>query len=216
MKTIICFGDSNTYGYNPENGGRYDENTRWPALLSKQLGDGYKVFEEGQNGRTIANDDPWEGGTKCGLSYVLPMIESKKPVDLLVIMLGTNDLKLKFALPPADIAGSLIKMIADVRGYCDHFIGCPDMKILIIAPPVLTEPFSQSYFAPFFGESDIVERSKELARWYELVAKQNDCCFLNATKKVAANSCDHLHLSPADHAKLAGLVKDKILEIFEK
>ena len=144
------------------------------------------------------------------------MIESKKPVDLLVIMLGTNDLKLKFALPPADIAGSLIKMIADVRGYCDHFIGCPDMKILIIAPPVLTEPFSQSYFAPFFGESDIVERSKELARWYELVARQNDCCFLNATKEVAANSCDHLHLSPADHAKLAGLVKDKILEIFKK
>ncbi|MBO4265954.1 MAG: acylhydrolase [Lachnospiraceae bacterium] len=216
MKKIICFGDSNTYGYNPETGGRYDENTRWPKLLAKSLGDGYEVFEEGQNGRTIANDDPWEGGTKCGLDYVLPMIESKKPVDLLIIMLGSNDLKLKFSLPPADIAGSLIKMISDIRGYCDHFIGCPDLRILIIAPPAFTEPFSESYFASFFGKEDAVARSKELAKWYELVAEQNDCYFLNATKEVAANSCDHLHMSPADHKKLAELVKDKITDIFKE
>ena len=214
MKKIICFGDSNTYGYNPENGGRFDEKTRWPKVLQSMLGDGYEIFEEGQNGRTIANDDPWEGGTKCGMDYVLPMIETKKPVDLLIIMLGSNDLKIKFNLPAADIAGSLMTMLMKIRGYCEHFIGCPGMKILIVSPPALSEPFEESYFATFFDDRDVVGRSKELATWYKQVADQFGCYFLNATEKVSAGSVDHLHLDPAGHRAMAQLVKDKIAEIF--
>ena len=61
MKKIICFGDSNTYGYNPATGGRFDENTRWPKVLQKLLGEDYEIFEEGQNGRNISDPDPWEG-----------------------------------------------------------------------------------------------------------------------------------------------------------
>ena len=214
MKKIICFGDSNTYGYNPENGGRFDENTRWPKLLEKALGDGYEIFEEGQNGRTIANDDPWEGGTKCGMDYVLPMLETKKPVDLLIIMLGSNDLKIKFNLPAADIAGSLMTMLMKIKGYCEYFIGCPDLKMLIVSPPALSEPFEESYFATFFDDRDVVGRSKELATWYKQVADQFGCYFLNATEKVSAGSVDHLHLDPAGHRVMAQLVKDKIVEIF--
>ena len=214
VKKIICFGDSNTYGYDPANGGRYDENTRWPKLLAKALGDDFEIFEEGQNGRTIANDDPWEGGTKCGMDYVLPMIETKKPVDLLVIMLGSNDLKRKFNLPAADIAGSLMTMLMKIKGYCRDFIACPDMKILIVSPPALSEPFTESYFATFFDEKDVVAKSKELAVWYEQVAGQFGCYFLNATEKISAGSVDHLHLDPAGHRAMAQLVKDKIDEIF--
>ena len=118
MKKIICFGDSNTYGYNPATGGRFDENTRWPKVLQKLLGEDYEIFEEGQNGRNISDPDPWEGGTKCGMDYVLPMIETRHPADLLIIMLGTNDLKLKFHLPPADIAGSLQLMLSKIKAYC--------------------------------------------------------------------------------------------------
>ena len=215
MKKIICFGDSNTYGYNPANGGRFDENTRWPKLLQKHLGSDYEIFEEGQNGRTIANEDPWEGGTKCGMDYVLPMIETKKPIDLLIIMLGSNDLKTKFNLPAADIAGSLMMMLMKIKGYCEYFIGCPDMKILIISPPALSEPFEESYFATFFDDRDVVGRSKELATWYKQVADQFGCYFLNATDKVSAGSVDHLHLDPEGHKLMAQLVKDKIEEIFK-
>ena len=215
MKKIICFGDSNTYGYNPANGGRFDENTRWPKLLQKHLGSDYEIFEEGQNGRTIANEDPWEGGTKCGMDYVLPMIETKKPIDLLIIMLGSNDLKTKFNLPAADIAGSLMTMLMKIKGYCEYFIGCPDMKILIISPPALSEPFEESYFATFFDDRDVVGRSKELATWYKQVADQFGCYFLNATDKVSAGSVDHLHLDPEGHKLMAQLVKDKIEEIFK-
>ena len=211
MKKIVCFGDSNTYGYDPRTGGRYDEKTRWPKLLQELLGNDYEVIEEGQNGRTIANDDPWEGGTKCGMDYVLPMLETKRP-DLLIIMLGSNDLKIKFSLPPADIAGSMITMIMKIRGYCEHYISCPDMKILLISPPGISEPFSESYFEPFFGGS-AVSRSLELAKWYKLVADQHGCYFLNATAEVSAGDVDHLHLSPEGHARMAELVNAAIKDI---
>ena len=212
MKKIVCFGDSNTYGYDPATGGRFDEKTRWPKLLQDLLGSGYEVIEEGQNGRTIANEDPWEGGTKCGMDYALPMLETKRP-DLLIIMLGTNDLKIKFNLPAADIAGSMQTMLMKIRGYCKYYLSAPDQKILLIAPPALSEPFSESYFAAFFDENGVVEKSKELAKWYELVAQQFECEFLNATSQVSAGGVDHLHLDPAGHKKMAQLVCDKVKEI---
>ncbi|MCR5301005.1 MAG: hypothetical protein K6E49_01040 [Lachnospiraceae bacterium] len=211
-KTVVCFGDSNTFGYDPQTGGRFDENTRWPKLLQKLLGDDYEVIEEGQNGRNITNADPWEGGTKCGMDYVLPMIETKRP-DLLMIMLGTNDLKIKFNLPAADIAGSLITMIMNIKAYCRHYLGDPDMKILIISPPAFSEPFGESYFALFFDKDTVVQKSIELAPLYKLAAEQHDCYFLNATEQVSAGSVDHLHLDPEGHAKMAQIVKEKIKEI---
>ncbi len=212
MKKIVCFGDSNTYGYDPATGGRFDENTRWPKLLQRMLGDEYEVFEEGQNGRTIANPDPWEGGAKCGMDYVLPMLETKRP-DLLMIMLGSNDLKIKFNLPAADIAGSLQMMLMKIKGYCRYYLSCPDMKILVIAPPALSEPFGESYFAAFFDENGVVEKSKELAKWYELVAEQYGCEFLNVTTQISAGSADHLHLDPEGHKKMAEIVCRKVREI---
>ena len=215
MKKIVCFGDSNTYGYDPSTGGRFDETIRWPKILQNLLGDGYEIFEEGQNGRTIANDDPWEGGTKCGMDYVLPMLETKRP-DLLIIMLGSNDLKKKFNLPAADIAGSLMTMLMNIQGYCDRFINCSGMKILVVSPPALSEPFEESYFATFFDEKDVVARSKELAKWYEMVADQFGCEFLNATASVSAGQVDHLHLDPDGHRKMAELVRDAVTAIYEK
>ncbi len=212
MKKIVCFGDSNTYGYDPSTGGRFDEKTRWPKLLQDLLGSDYEVIEEGQNGRTIANEDPWEGGTKCGMDYVLPMLETKRP-DLLIIMLGTNDLKIKFNLPAADIAGSMQTMLMKIRGYCRYYLSSPDQKILLISPPALSDPFSESYFATFFDENSVVEKSKELAKWYELVAGQFGCEFLNATAQVSAGNVDHLHLDPAGHKKMADIVCGKVKEI---
>ena len=216
MKTsVVCFGDSNTYGYDPETGGRYNEETRWPKVLGKLLGDDYEIFEEGQNGRTIANDDPWEGGTKRGMDYVLPMLETKRP-DILIIMLGSNDLKMKFHLPAADIAGSLQNMLMKIKAYCEKFISCPQMKILVVSPPALSEPFEESRFATFFDADNSVKRSKELAIWYKLVAEQYGCYFLNATEAVSAGSVDHLHLDPSGHLKLAELVKESILKMMDE
>ena len=91
MKTILCFGDSNTWGYNPENGQRFGPEERWTGILRNSLGEDYRVIEEGLNGRTTLWDDPI-AGFKNGLDYLMPCLESHMPFDLITIMLGTNDL----------------------------------------------------------------------------------------------------------------------------
>ena len=103
MKTVMCYGDSNTWGYNPATQQRYPRDERWTGVLQELLGADYRVIEEGLNGRTTVWDDPIEG-YKNGREYLIPCLESQKPLDLVIIMLGTNDLKLRFSLPAYDIA----------------------------------------------------------------------------------------------------------------
>ena len=209
-RRIVCFGDSNTWGYNPESGSRYSDDIRWTKLLEKKLGGDYRIIEEGQNGRTIANPDPWEWGTKCGMDQILPILESHMPMEALVIMLGSNDLKSKFGLPAPDIAGSLQNMLKSVRGHLRYYLNNPDLKILIIAPPALGDNFASSPFAEFFDADSVVQKSKDISKWFELVAGQFGCEFLNATSQVTAGDVDSLHLSPEGHAKLAELVYQKL------
>ncbi|MBQ4217150.1 MAG: acylhydrolase, partial [Clostridiales bacterium] len=103
MKTVLCYGDSNTYGYDPATGGRYDADTRWPCVLGRILGDGYEVVEEGCNGRTTVFDDP-NDDWKIGLDYIKGIVCSHRPVDILVIMLGSNDMKICYGASCEDIA----------------------------------------------------------------------------------------------------------------
>lgn len=214
-KRIICFGDSNTWGYNPATGSRYDEETRWPMLLQEKLGSGYLVLEEGQNGRTIACPDPWEWGTKSGLDYILPMVESHAPFDLLIIMLGTNDLKTKFGLPAGDIAGSLQNMLIRTIPYLQYQCRMPEPKILIAAPPVLGEEVPEGNLSEFFDKNG-VEKSRKLAYWYQLVAQQFGCSFVDTAEEVTGLSpIDHLHLSPEGHWHMASVMEKKVRQILE-
>ena len=210
-RRIVCFGDSNTWGYNPKTGMRYDEDVRWTGVLGKKLGENFRIIEEGQNGRTIANPDPWEWGTKCGMDQILPIIESHMPMEALVIMLGSNDLKAKFNLPVPDIAGSLQNMLKKVRAHCQYYLHNPELKILIVSPPALNDNLPKSVFAEFFDAENVVQKSREIPKWYELVAKQFGCDFLNATELVCAGETDCLHLSPEGHKKLADLVYEKLI-----
>ena len=209
-KRILCFGDSNTWGYDPATGNRFEG--RWPRELARLLGSGYELIEEGQNGRTIALEDPWEWGTKRGLDYCLPMIESHKPLDLIIIMLGSNDLKRKFSLPAPDIAGSLMTMIEKMTAHLKFYNQTPDTKILIIAPPHLGDGVLETDFAPFFNEYSI-EQSKLLSQWYGYVAERCGCEFLDAGKFVTASDIDCLHLTEEGHKDLAKAVFDKIKEM---
>ena len=211
-KRIICFGDSNTWGFNPTNGSRYDENTRWPMVLQKLLGNDYQIIEEGQNGRTIANADPWEWGCKCGMDYILPMVESQKPFDLLIIMLGTNDLKAKFHLPAGDIAGSLQNMLMKAKTFLQYQCGISP-KILIISPPYLGENMGSSPFAAFFDVETAIDNSRRLADYYELVAKRFGCDFLDAADICKVGAADSLHLMEEGHKELAEGIFHKIEEM---
>lgn len=104
MRSIMCYGDSNTWGYNPATGSRFSRDGRWTGVLRQELSDGYEIIEEGLNGRTTVWNDPIEG-YKNGKEQLIPCLETNKPLDMVIIMLGTNDLKVLFLsrhaiLPP--------------------------------------------------------------------------------------------------------------------
>ena len=117
MKTILCYGDSNTWGYNPRTQDRFPIAERWTGVLAHKLGAEFRVVEEGLNGRTTVWDDPIEG-YKNGKEYLIPCLESHRPIDLVVIMLGTNDLKKRFSVSAYDIAqsvGVLVEIVQEAR-----------------------------------------------------------------------------------------------------
>src|SRR5512143_1112361 len=114
MQTILCFGDSNTWGYNPETAERYPPDVRWTGVLQQKLGAQYRVIEEGLNGRTTVWDDPVQPG-RNGRIYLGPCLESHRPLDAVVLFLGLNDLKVRFSATAEDIAkgaGALVEIIA--------------------------------------------------------------------------------------------------------
>ena len=116
MITVLCYGDSNTYGYNPSNGFRYPPDVRWTGRLQRLLGEGYHVVEEGCNGRTTVYDDPLEGW-KNGIDYLKPCLNSHKPVDIVILMLGSNDLKEVFHASPEDIANGAAELVKVIREF---------------------------------------------------------------------------------------------------
>jgi lysophospholipase L1-like esterase len=98
MKTILCYGDSLTWGFNPKTKKRMGEKERWTGVLKINLGQDYHIIEEELNGRTTVWDDPFNGGYKNGMEYLIPCLGSHKPLDLVILFLGTNDLKTRFSL----------------------------------------------------------------------------------------------------------------------
>ncbi|MDI9594228.1 MAG: SGNH/GDSL hydrolase family protein, partial [Atribacterota bacterium] len=135
VKEILCFGDSLTWGWNPVDRGRYPFEKRWTGVLQKELGKDYRIIEEGLNGRTTIWDDPIEG-EKNGKKYLIPCLESHLPLDLVIIMLGTNDLKLRFNKSAFDIAAaadSLIQLVQKSRAGRDS----QSPKALLVSPPPL-------------------------------------------------------------------------------
>jgi lysophospholipase L1-like esterase len=207
-KTILCFGDSNTWGYNAETQGRFQPGERWTGVLAQDLGPSYRVIEEGLNGRTTVWDDPIEG-YKNGKEYLIPCLASHAPIDLIAIMLGTNDLKRRFSVSAFDIAQS-VGVLTDVVGksMAGPKAGAP--QVLLIAPPVvgrLTE------YAEMFGD-DAVARSKQFGRHYRQIAEQSRAHFLDAAQVIVSGDLDGIHFDAEQHQKLGKAVAVRVKEIF--
>ncbi|MDD6882536.1 MAG: SGNH/GDSL hydrolase family protein [Eubacteriales bacterium] len=210
-KTIVCFGDSNTYGYCPSDGGRYDESIRWPGRLAELLGPEYRVIEEGFNGRTICFDDPVEGGFKSGLTYMPPCVMSHCPVDLTVVMLGTNDTKSRFGMSAMAIAQAMMHFLRQLRTYALD-AGGKSAKILLVAPPPLLEGISGCRYGQCFG-ADSLAASQKLKDEYLRLSKLMRCDFLDAGPVSEISTIDCTHLTAAGHTRLAQAMFQKIHEI---
>ena len=142
QRTLLCFGDSNTHGSMPMasfgDQARHAPEHRWPSVLQARLGAAWTVVDEGQPGRTTVHDDPVEGAHKSGLRALPMLLESHRPVDLLVIMLGTNDLKARFGVSAFEIAQGVEVLVRLARASaCGPQRGAP--AILVVAPTPIVE-----------------------------------------------------------------------------
>lgn len=209
MKTILCYGDSNTWGYNPATGERYSRDERWPGVLRQELGEGYEIIEEGLCGRTTVWDDPIEG-YKSGKEYLIPCLETHKPIDLVVIMLGTNDLKRRFSLSALDIAngaGVLVDIVLKSSAGPDE--GAP--KVLLLAPPPIAR-LAGTEFEEMF-EENAEPRSGKFSEHYRRVAEEYGCEFLDTSEVVLSSDIDAIHFEPSEHRKLGQAVAAAVKKI---
>jgi lysophospholipase L1-like esterase len=209
MKTILCYGDSNTWGAVPGSDERYSPSDRWTGVLAQELGAEYRVIEEGLGGRTTVWDDPVEG-RMSGKNYLVPCLESHRPIDLVIIMLGTNDLKLRFAVPAYDIAQSAGVLVDTIQKSATG-PGNRAPEVLLIAPPVvgkLTE------YAEMFGDY-AQARSKQFAKYYRQIADQYRCHFLDAAQVIVSSDLDGVHFEAGQHHKLGKAVAARVKEIVE-
>jgi len=212
-KHIVCFGDSNTHGYcadpldTADGGIRFNENERWTRLLQKQLGEDYLVVEEGLSGRTTCFDDPLFEGLS-GLQYISPCLKSHEFVDLLIIMLGTNDTKERFAASAACIAigmGRLVKKAMNTECWGDK-----KPNILVIAPPHIGEGMYDSAVGATMGPG-CAAKSRELARYYKEQCDLIGCHFLDAQElNCEFNEVDFMHLTKKGHQTLADALTELV------
>lgn len=202
-RSVLCYGDSNTYGTatveRPD--GRYGMDERWPGVLRTALGPGWHVVEEGLGGRTTVSDDPVEGIEKNGRTYLFPCLMSHKPLDVVVIMLGTNDLKARFnksAWEIAQGAGVLVTLVKTAAAGPNA--GVP--QILLVSPPPILEklPFHADLFAGAY------EKSHGLAKHYRAVAELQGVHFLDAGSVMKSSAYDGFHFDPEAHAALGKAV----------
>ena len=212
MKTILCYGDSNTWGFNPRTTGRYDHKTRWPMVMARLLNQNapsddpaWWVVEEGLNGRTSCREDEVEGD-RNGLRQLIPILESHKPLDVVAVMLGVNDLKPRFSPLPYDIArGAQRVVIAALESKTGPGNTAPKV-IMICPPPTAASPVFRHVF------EDSVELSKKLEPFYRQLAKECGAIFLDAGSCVKTSGADGIHFEPEGHHALAeavaGIVKN--------
>ena len=202
---ILCFGDSNTWGYIPVIGGRYAPAVRWTGVMAERLGPRFSVIEEGQSGRTTVWDDPLEGD-KNGLRYLPACLESHMPLDLVILMLGTNDLKARFSLTALDIALGAERLVQVILKSGCGVDGNPP-AILLAAPPSIN-PLDDTGSEMFYGGK---QKSASLAQRYKAVAEKWGCGFLDVGAVINVDATDGIHYSEASHRTLGNTVADQVL-----
>lgn len=213
-KHIVCFGDSNTHGYKAVTNGRFDETERWTCLLQQKLGEEYLVIEEGLGGRTTCFDDPIYEGLS-GLDYIFPCLMSHEPVDLLVIMLGTNDTKERFGVNPACIAQGMKRLIDKAKATTDAW-GDGGPKILIVTPKNIEKEYEQTEVFGVMGRG-CAEKSEGLAAEYEKIARLTGCAHFDANSVVTAyNHVDYMHLTEEGHQQLAEALAERIPKLLKQ
>lgn len=204
LKKILCFGDSNIYGYIPNNGARYDKNTRWTGVLSLLSHGKFKIIEGGCNNRTAFAANP---AGKIFTGYeILPELLTDD-FDAVVLAIGINDTQFLYNLSSIEIASGVEKLINIVK------VKSPQAKIILVAPSILTEDVLNGNFACLFDRTSI-EKSRQLPLLYQKIAEKQNIEFLDLNSVAKTSSLDGLHYAPEQHLKIAQAIFTILSELF--
>jgi lysophospholipase L1-like esterase len=208
MYEILCFGDSNTWGYNPATRERFPRDIRWTGVLQAALGKDFHVIEEGLNGRTTVWEDPVEGD-KVGKRHLPPCLESQAPLDLVVLMLGTNDTKQRYSAPPTDIARG-IGVLLDIIAASTAGSKAKAPPVLLVAPVPLGKI---TEFAQMFEGGP--EKSRALAPLYAALAQERGCPFFDAGSVARCSDKDGVHFEAPSHRALGEALAREVKKILK-
>ena len=210
---ILCYGDSNTWGYiSGSDHKRYGIGERWTSILEELLGNDFKIIEEGLSSRTLISDDPRPGKEgKNGYKYLMPCLETHDPIDLVVLMLGTNELKKTYNKESEEIGEMLeqyyVKTILNVRSRCNN--NYP--KLLIVTPPLVNENIEYCKDENEYKGATI--KSEKLESIYKTIAEKYDCYFLS--NQGLETGVDGVHLTKESHKLLALKLEEKIKKVLK-
>ncbi|SCW76266.1 Lysophospholipase L1 [Rhizobium mongolense subsp. loessense] len=198
-KTVLCYGDSLTWGYDPVSLRRHAYEDRWPSVLQAALGGAAHVIPEGLNGRTTAFDDHLADCDRNGARVLPTILQTHAPLDLVIIMLGTNDMKSVVAGSAFAACQGIGRLVRLIRNHAWPFeFDGPD--ILIIAPPAICATGNVPFAASFPGG---IEESAKLATLYRDLADELGCGFFDANSVAKTTPADGIHLD-AENTRALG------------
>lgn len=206
-KTVLCLGDSNTWGYVAESAetglpsARFGTSIRWPRVLANELGEDYEVIEKGLCGCTSVYTDP-DAVYKNAEPYLLPCLLSHRRLDLVILMLGTNDLRLCFHPDDDHLADGISRLVDIIKGCKECGEGNNPPCTLIISPPHIIKPDGRKDFYTARGEKAGVRRSQLFKSAYQALAFEKGCWFLDAGEITKTDSADGLHITGESHRSL--------------
>jgi len=207
MPVILAFGDSNTWGFTPGDGARMPPEARWTGVMADALGPGFRVIEEGLNGRTTIFDDPEEEG-RVGLDYFGPCLRSHAPLDLVIIALGCNDVKARFCATPEAITAGAARLVDCALGSTAGPGGAAPAVLLVAPPPLST---LTGYAEMFEGGAD---KALRLPGLYRDLAENRAIGFVDAGQFVACSPLDGIHYAPDQHAILGATLAEAVRMMF--
>lgn len=206
-RIIVCYGDSNTWGYDPVTGKRFPPDVRWTGVMAHELGSTYRVIEEGLGGRTTRWDDPVSPG-RNGLTYLAPCLESHRPLDMVLIMLGTNDLQQYYNLSASVIAQSAAALAGNAKHVAENDAGEPSHVLLIAPPPVVT----LSDLDETFAGAEV--KSRLFSRYFRMAAGWQGVPYFDAGSVIESSPLDGIHFEADAHRTLGLALADEVRRAF--
>ena len=208
---ILCFGDSLTWGWMPTAGApptqRYELEQRWPGVMLEALGDGYEIVEEGLSGRTTEVDDPLDPRLNAA-AYLPSALASHLPLDLVIVMLGTNDTKRIFDRSAFQISHGISRLMGMISG-CGGGVGTSYSapQAMLVAPPVLGDLAHPWQAAKYEGAR---QKTQEMATLYAAFADYTNIAFIDAGSVISTDGCDGIHLTAQNNIDLGRAIAGKV------